>query len=147
MEIDTEYPEALADVRAMSPHTIASCESLLTLPAFLPYFRLCAMDVCIIDAVWNGVWQSMKVAATAAAHQVNVAPHNYYGHLSSMISAHMCAAVPNLRIMETDIDRVPRDAELFTVAPDIRESHLHLPETPGWGTEPVEEAMAKYPPR
>ena len=147
VEIDTEYPEALADVRAMSPHPIASCESLLTLPAFLPYFRLRAMDVAIIDAVWNGVWQSMKIAATAAAHQVNVAPHNYYGHLSSMMSAHLCAATPNLRIMETDIDRVPRDAELFTVAPDIRASHLHLPDTPGWGTEPNEEALAKFPPK
>ena len=145
VEIDTEHPEALADVRAMSPHAISSCESLLTLPAFLPYFRLRAMDVAIIDAVWNGVWQSMKIAATAAAHQVNVAPHNYYGHLSSMMSAHFCAATPNLRIMETDIDRVPRDAELFTVAPDIHDSHLHLPETPGWGTEPNEEALAKYP--
>ena len=145
VEIDTEHPEALADVRAMSPHTIASCESLLTLPAFLPYFRLRAMDVAIIDAVWNGVWQSMKIASTAAAHQVNVAPHNYYGHLSTMMSAHMSAAVPNLRIMETDIDRVPRDAELFTVAPELRDSHLHLPDTPGWGTEPVEDALAKYP--
>ena len=147
VEIDTEHPEALADVRAMSPHPIASCESLLTLPAFLPYFRLRAMDVAIIDAVWNGVWQSMKIAATAAAHQVNVAPHNYYGHLSSMMSAHLCAATPNLRIMETDIDRVPRDSELFTVQPDIRDSHLHLPDTPGWGTEPNEEALAKYPPK
>ena len=147
VEIDTEHPEALADVRAVSPHPIASCESLLTLPAFLPYLRLRAMDVAIIDAVWNGVWQSMKIAATAAAHQVNVAPHNYYGHLSSMMSAHLCAATPNLRIMETDIDRVPRDAELFTVQPNIRASHLHLPDTPGWGTEPNEEALAKYPPK
>ena len=31
VEIETEYPEALADVRATSPHAIASCESLLTL--------------------------------------------------------------------------------------------------------------------
>ena len=147
VEIDTEYPQALADVRAASPHAVASCESLLTLPAFLPYFQLRAMDVAIIDVVWNGAWQSMKIAATAAAHQVNVAPHNYYGHLSSMISAHFSAATQNLRIMETDIDRVPRDAELFTVAPDIRDSHLHLPDTPGWGTEPNEEALAKYPPK
>ena len=34
---------------AMSPHAIASCESLLTLPAFLPCFRLRAMDMAIID--------------------------------------------------------------------------------------------------
>jgi hypothetical protein len=29
---------------------------------FLPYFREQAMDVAIIDAVWNGVWQAMKIA-------------------------------------------------------------------------------------
>ena len=39
------------------------------------------MDVAIIDTVWNGVWQSMKIAALAEAHEVNVAPHNFYGHL------------------------------------------------------------------
>ena len=147
VEIDTEHPEALADVRAMSPHTIASCESLITLPAFLPYFRLRAMDVAIIDVVWNGVWQSVKIAACAAAHQVNVAPHNYYGHLASMMAAHFCAATPNLRIMETDIDRIPWDAELFTAEPDIEDGHLRLPDTPGWGIEPVEEALARHPPK
>jgi hypothetical protein len=31
-----------------------------------------AMYVAIIDTVWNGVWQSMKIAATAEAHEVNV---------------------------------------------------------------------------
>ena len=146
-EIDTEHAEALADVRAMSPHPIASCESLITLPAFLPYFRLRAMDVAIIDVVWNGVWQSAKIAACAAAHQVNVAPHNYYGHLASMMAAHFSAATPNLRIMETDIDRLPWDAELFTAEPTIRDGHLELPDAPGWGIDPVEEALAKHPPR
>ena len=53
------------------------------------------MEVAIIDAVWNGVWQSMKIAAVAEAYEVNVAPHNFYGHLSTMMNAHFAAAVPN----------------------------------------------------
>ena len=64
------------------------------------------MDVAIIDTPWNGVWQSMKIAASAEAHEVNVAPHNFYGHLCTMMNAHFAAAVPNLRIMEIDIDRL-----------------------------------------
>ena len=79
------------------------------------------MDVAIIDTPWNGVWQSMKIAACAEAHEVNVAPHNFYGHLCTMMNAHFAAAVPNLRIMEIDIDRLPWDDELFTTAPKIRE--------------------------
>ena len=87
------------------------------------------------------------MAAAADANEIQVAPHNFYGHLCTFMSAHFAAAVPNLRIMETDIDRLPWDAELFTVEPDIRDSHLHIPNAPGWGTEPIEDALDRYPPR
>ena len=98
------------------------------------------------DAIWNGAWQSVKIAASAEAHEVSVAPHNFYGHLCTMISAHFAAAVPNLRIMEIDIDRVPWDNELFTHLPTIEKGHLVVPDRPGWGTEPNEEGLAAHPP-
>ena len=146
VEIDTPSPQALATIRGVSPHPISSCETLLTHQAFLPFLSAQSIDVAIIDAVWNGVWQSLKIAASADAHQVNVAPHNYYGHLATMMNAHLSAAVPNLRIMETDIDRLPWDEELFTVVPEIEDGHLRVPTTPGWGTEPDEAALARHPP-
>ncbi len=62
----------------------------------------------------------MKIAAAAEAHEVNVACHNFYGHLCTMMNAHFCAAVPNLRIMEVDIDRIAWDHELFTHLPSLR---------------------------
>jgi len=147
IEIDSDNPQALAFIRAQSPHPISSCETLLGLREFLPYFREQSMDVAIVDAVWNGVWQSMKIAACADAHEVNVAPHNFYGHLCTMMNAHFSAAVPNLRIMEIDIDRLPWDHELFTHLPEIVDGHLVLPDRPGWGTEPNEEAVRARPPR
>lgn len=147
IEIDSYNPEALAYIRSHSPHPISSCETLLGLREFLPYFRAQAMDVAIIDAVWNGVWQSMKIAASAEAHEVNVAPHNFYGHLATMMNAHFAAAVPHLRIMEIDIDRLPWDDELFTAAPRIEGGELIVPDAPGWGTEPDEDALRAHPPR
>ena len=72
----------------------------------VPYFKNQSMDVAIVDTPWNGVWQSLKIAQVAEAFEVNVAPHNFYGHLCTMMNAHFSAAVPNLRIMETDIDRI-----------------------------------------
>lgn len=147
IEIDSFSPEALAYVRRHSPHPIASCETLLGQQEFLPYFREQAMDVAIIDTPWNGVWQSMKIAAAAAAHEVNVAPHNFYGHLCTMMNAHFCAAVPNLRIMETDIDRLEWDHEIFSHVPEFEDGHLVVPDRPGWGTEPVEEVIREHPPR
>ena len=44
-----------------------------------------AMDVAIIDVPWNGSLESLKIAAMADAYEVNVAPHNFYGHLATMI--------------------------------------------------------------
>jgi L-alanine-DL-glutamate epimerase-like enolase superfamily enzyme len=146
IEIDSFSPEALGYIRRQSPHPIASCETLIGLQEFLPYFREQAMDVAIIDTPWNGVWQSMKIAAAANAFEVNVAPHNFYGHLCTMMNAHFCAAVPNLRIMETDIDRISWDHELFTHLPTIEDGHLVIPDQPGWGTEPNEAALRAYPP-
>ncbi|MEO8856824.1 MAG: mandelate racemase/muconate lactonizing enzyme family protein [Burkholderiaceae bacterium] len=146
IELDSYAPEALGYIRRQSPHPIASCETLLGVGEFLPYFREQAMDVAIIDIPWNGAWQSMKIANLAWAHEVNVAPHNFYGHLCTMMNAHFSAAVPNLRIMETDLDRLPWDHELFTHLPEFEQGHLVVPSRPGWGTEPIEEAIAAHPP-
>ena len=147
VEIDSYNPEALGFIRRQSPHPISSCETLLGLREFLPYFREQAMDVAIVDVPWNGAWQSMKIAAAAEAHEINVAPHNFYGHLCTMMNAHFAAAVPNLRILETDVDRIAWDHELFTHAPEIVDGHLVMPERPGWGTDPNEAGIRAHPPK
>ena len=146
IEIDTLSPQALAFLRSQSTHPISSCETLIGVQQFLPFLREQAVDVAIVDTPWNGVWQSMKIAAAAQAHEVNVACHNFYGHLCTMMNAHFCAAVPNLRIMEVDIDRIAWDHELFTHVPHYEDGHLVMPDRPGWGTEPIEEVLLRYPP-
>jgi galactonate dehydratase len=147
IEIDSYTAQGLAHVRSKSPHPISSCETLFGMREFKPFFDAGAVDVAIVDTVWNGVWQSMKIAALADAHDVNVAPHNFYGHLCTMMNAHFAAAVPNLRIMETDIDRLPWEDELFTHAPVFENGMLIVPDRPGWGCDPDEAALAAHPPR
>ena len=41
--------------------------------------------------------EAMKIAAVAEAYEVNCAPHNFYGHMSALMSAHFSAAIPNFR--------------------------------------------------
>jgi L-alanine-DL-glutamate epimerase-like enolase superfamily enzyme len=55
--------------------------------------------------------------------------------------------VPNLEIMEVDVDRLAWDAELFTALPEYIDGHLAVPDTPGWGCEPDEAALAAHPPK
>ncbi|MGC2523224.1 MAG: enolase C-terminal domain-like protein [Stellaceae bacterium] len=49
--------------------------------------------------------------------------------------------------MEVDVDRLPWDHELFTAAPQFENGHIVVPDTPGWGTEPNEEAIRAHPPK
>lgn len=146
-ELDIYNPEALAYVRQRTDTPIASCESLYGIRDFRMYFQKQAMDVAIIDVPWNGIWQSYKIATIADAHEVNIAPHNFYGHLSTMMSAHLCAAVPNFRIMEIDIDDVPWKDDLVTNPPEIIDGHLIVPDGPGWGCDIDEDAIRAHPPR
>ena len=66
--------------------------------------------------------------------ELNVAPHNFYGHLATMRTLRGRHA--QSAIMEVDIDRLPWDKEVFTKAPQIEDGHLVVPNEPGWGTEP-----------
>ncbi len=88
----------------------------------------------------------MKIAAMAETYEVNVAPHNFNGHLGTLMSAHFCAAVPNLRVMEIDIDDVPWKDEIVTPPPVIENGMLRLPSGPGWGATVNEDALRAHPP-
>lgn len=146
LEIDLFNPAALAFVRQNTVTPVASCESLFGRREFLPYFQQQSMDVAIVDVPWNGILESMKIAAMAEAFEVNCAPHNFYGNLSTAMSAHFCAAIPNFRIMEIDIDDVPWKDEVVS-GHDIRNGHLHLSDDPGWGVEVNEDAIRAHPPK
>jgi galactonate dehydratase len=145
VEIDTRDAKALHYIRSHTTIPVASCECLFGRKDYRPYFENQSMDVAIVDVPWNGLAESVKIANMADAYEVNVAPHNFYSHLATFMSAHMAAVVPNLRIMETDPDYVPWQDDFVTVKPDIRDGYLHLPTGPGWGTEVNEEAVRARP--
>ena len=145
VECDSRDPKALHYVRRGTTIPVASCECLFGRRDYRPFFEQQSVDVAIIDTPWNGVAESLKIAAMADAYEVNVAPHNFYGHLATMMNAHFAAVVPNLRIMETDPDMVPWQDDLVTVTPRIEDGHLILPTGPGWGTEIDEDAVRAHP--
>ena len=147
IEIDLYDPAALASIRERVATPIASCESLFGLREFKPFFESESVDVAIIDIPWNGAWLGHKIAAMAEAYEVNCAPHNFYGHLSSLMSAHFCAALPNFRVMEIDVDDVPWKDDLLTWKPDIKAGSLQIPPGPGWGAQLNEDVIAEHPPK
>ena len=147
IEIDLYDPKALAAIRERVATPIASCESLFGLREFRPFFEHGSMDVAIIDLPWNGTWLGAKIAAMAEAYEINCAPHNFYGNLSSLMAAHFCTAIPNFRVMEIDIDDIPWKDDIITWKPEIVDGEVLKPNGPGWGAKLNEDVIAEHPPK
>ena len=146
IEYDSYDPEALAHVRRSIRTPLCSAENLTAVHDYARFFQAGAMDVAMIDVAWNGIAQSLHIAEMAAAHEVYVAPHNYYSHVSTFMCAHVAASVSNLRIMETDVDSAPWRDDLVTTTPTIDYGWMQTPTTPGLGTALNEDAVAAHPP-
>lgn len=145
LEYDNWDPEALLQIKESTTTRICSGESLVTSRQYRPFLEKHAMDVAMIDVPWNGFAPSRRVADLAEIYEINVAPHNYYSHLATLHSAHLCATIPNVRIMESDVDDVPWKDDLITARLDIQNGHLAIPTAPGWGAEVNEEVLRAHP--
>jgi L-alanine-DL-glutamate epimerase-like enolase superfamily enzyme len=145
LEIDCFDPGALAFVRRSTDIPICSGENLYGARAFRPFLEAGAIDVASVDVIWNGFAQSKKIADLAETYEVNCAPHNYYSHLATFISAQWCAAVPNMRILEVDVDDVPWKDELTTAVPELSGGVMTVPSGPGWGADVNEDVLRAHP--
>ncbi len=144
LEIDMYDPDAILQIKESTATKICTGENLYYMRDYIPYFERHAADVFMVDVPWNGFSQSKKVGDLAEVFQLNIAPHNYYSHLASFISASLCAVLPNVRIMEIDIDDVPWKDDLVTHLPEIVAGNMTIPTGPGWGTDLNEEEVNKH---
>ncbi len=142
VELDLYDPGALRQVREGTRVPICSGENLFGLRGYRPYFEARALDVVMVDVPWNGFAESRRIAALAESYELNVAPHNYYSHLATLIALHLCAVTPNVAILEVDVDDVPWKDALVTPPPVLEAGHLRLPTGPGWGAQ-LDEAVAR----
>lgn len=145
LEVDLFDPAALAHVRHVAPMPICSGENLYGSRGFRPFLEAAGMDIASVDVIWNGFHQAKKIADLAETFEVNCAPHNYYSHLATFIAAQWCAAIPNARILELDVDDVPWRDELVTAVPEIADGELRIPAGPGWGLEVREDVLRAHP--
>jgi L-alanine-DL-glutamate epimerase-like enolase superfamily enzyme len=145
IECDTWDPRALLQIKQAIPQRLASCESLVSTRQYRPFLELQTVDTAIIDVPWNGFGQSHIVGQMADAYELTVAPHNYYSHLADLHAVHLCASLPNVRIMEIDIDDVPWKQQLVSPPPRIENGHILVPKAPGWGAEIVEDVLKEHP--
>jgi galactonate dehydratase len=147
LEVDILDPQALALVRRSTSTPIASLESIHGQRDYRPYFENYSVDTALVDGLWNGLWESVRIATLADVYEVDITPHNWTGDLGNLINAHLAASVPNFRMMECEIDDIPWKGDFLINPPVIKDGELRLPTGPGWGTEINEEAIREHPPK
>ena len=145
LELDIRDAEALRMIRDHSAVPIASLEGIHGLQEYRPYIAGRTVDTAIIDPMWNGVHQSVRIATLWDAFETHIAPHNPVGELGNLMSLHLCAAIPNVRIMELRPDEAPWTREFITHPPVREGGHMLVPDRPGWGADVNEEALRAHP--
>ncbi|MDA0336435.1 MAG: mandelate racemase/muconate lactonizing enzyme family protein, partial [bacterium] len=110
-----------------------------------PFLENHASDIVMPDLAWNGITMGKKLADYAHAYDILFAPHNCHSPINTLVSANVCATVPNFYIQEFDVDDAPWRDDIMTHPFVIEEGHLLLSERPGLGSDLIEKEMARHP--
>lgn len=142
IEMDMPDPGSLKLVRDSTTTPVASLEMQLGRRSIRPFLENYAVDVAIVDGQWNGLYETMKMAHMIDSYDVNVAAHCSAGPLGALMSAHFCAAIPNFRIQEHEVDVMPWHEALLTDRNQVEHGHFVLTDRPGWGAD-IDQAVAR----
>jgi L-alanine-DL-glutamate epimerase-like enolase superfamily enzyme len=145
LETETFDPDALALIRQSTRTTICTGESLFGLHGYRPYLERHAQDVIMPDFAWNGITLGKKICDLAHAYDTLIAPHNCHSPINTLVSANVCATVPNFFIHELDVDDAPWRDDLMTHPLEIEDGYLKIPTRPGLGSDLIESELLKHP--
>jgi galactonate dehydratase len=142
-----ESIELLAAVRSRTSIRIAAGERLYTMADFFRLISQRAAAVVQMDvAHCGGVLTSKKIAATAAAQDLVIAPHCSIGPVALAAALHVDAGTPNFLVQEDfSAFDVPWRHDLVRGWNPARSGWFELPCSPGLGVELNEEAIAAHP--
>ncbi|MGH2350988.1 MAG: mandelate racemase/muconate lactonizing enzyme family protein [Chloroflexota bacterium] len=134
--IPFENPKAMAALRAELPVPIATGERLLSRWEFRELLEHQGAHIIQPDLIHAaGITEVRKIASLADTSYVPVAPHNSSGPIATLMSIHLCAAIPNFLILEQiEDERALRNAVSTHPAPLV-DGHFTLPTEPGIGTD------------
>ncbi len=142
--IRDETPEAYESLRTMVDVPFAIGEEFASKWAFLPYIErgitnFARIDVCNV----GGLTESLKVAAMAEAHYIDLMPHNPLGPVCTAATIHLSAAVPNFSWLEVRASPTENlnfyNDDLFPVQPRLQGDRFPVSDAPGLGVEVNEE--------
>jgi galactonate dehydratase len=141
-----ESPKVLRYLNEQIPIPLCVGERHYTRWMFRALLDEFAVDYIMPDITRCGGPSEMKrIATLAETSNVQVAPHNPNGPLSTIASAHVCATIPNFFRQEFMFNDVPWRDEVIDHPFDIQNGHFVLSDRPGWGVDLVPDVMEAHP--
>ena len=114
--------------------TMTGGEFLFGVEEFSPLCQNRAVDIIMPDVKHcGGVAEIRRIATVADLYDVLVSPHNPSGPVSTMVSAQVCAGLPNFDILEYQWNEVPWRGDLVDPPERFSEGILQVPDGPGYG--------------
>lgn len=145
LEAEGFDPDALLSARRQTRTRICHGEALIRREQFRPFLERHVTDVVMIETLANGLSEARRICELAAHYDTMFSPHNYMSPLATLINAHLCAAMPNLEILEIDMDDVPWKWDLIDQKLEIVDGELIVPSRPGLGANIREDVVAQHP--
>jgi galactonate dehydratase len=129
--------KAYAQLAAETSVPICMSETLATRYEYREYFELKACDVIMYDLTWcGGPSEGKKISDMADTYFIPTSPHTCGGPLLYFCSIHLCAALSNFLIMESNYWKYTHQYPYFIGNTPVPENgHVRPPELPGIGAE------------
>ena len=132
-------------IKAAVNQTIAGGEFLFGVSGFAPLCHEQAVDIIMPDVKYcGGVAELRKIATVAELHDILVSPHNPSGPVSTMISAQICAGLPNFDILEYQWNEVPWRGDLVNPPERFSNGILQVPDGHGFGVTLNEAVIREH---
>ena len=133
----THNPQAYAQLAAETSVPICLSETLATRYEYREFFERRACDVVMYDATWcGGLSEAKKISDMADSYLIPTSPHTCGGPLLYICSTHLCTAIPNFLIMESNYWKYTHQFPYFVNnVPMPENGHVKPPELPGIGAE------------
>ena len=137
---------AMAQVAAATSMTVATGERLTTKAEFAQVLAAGAANI-LQPALGRagGIWEGLKIAALAQAHNAQVAPHLYAGPVEWAANIHFAAAIPNLLMVETILTGGVFHLALIGQTITWEDGYITPPTAPGLGINFDEDLARAHP--
>ena len=140
--VPPEDIEGLQHVARSVKTPVAIGEELRTVHEYLPRFKAQCMSIIQPEMLHTGITGFYRICLLADAFHCRVMPHATVGiGIGQAASLHVSAAIRNFAMHEYQHSIFDRNIRLVQTQMTCEKGYFHLPQGPGLGVEPRDEAF------